>query len=162
MSNAANFTLRNIILIDCSSLWKTSTNRFYASVLFVYCRSVTMQNVYVNVSSNVTTALLGIYAKDVVNSEIMSVKVQVNILMCHSHPVIIVGLAIDYNHRTKVQSPVALIKAFRYNSQKSCLKYSQHAIRCVILTDFFTVLIQNTVFAYLINSGALYYYGSSS
>ena len=160
VTNVANFTLQNIILIDCSSLLETSTNQFYASVLFAYCSSVTMQNVYANISSNDSFALFGIYMIDVVESEIMSVTVQVNILMCHSHPVTIIGLAIDYNHRTKVQSPGVIIDAFSYNSQKSCLKYLQCAINCKILTDYFNVLIQNTVFANLSNSSAFHYYGS--
>ena len=160
VTNAANFTLQNIILIDCSSLLETSTNQFYASVLFAYCSSVTMQNVYANISSNDSFALLGIYMIDVVESEIMSVTVQVNILMCHSNPVTIVGLVIEYNHRTKVQSPGVIIDAFSYNSQKSCLKYLQCAIRCEILTDYFNILIRNTVFANLSNSSALFYYSS--
>ena len=73
----------------------------------------------------------------------MSVKVQVNILMCHGHPVAIIELAIDYNHRMKIQSrlPGVIIEIFSINSRKSCLKYSQSAIKCIILTDFFTVLI---------------------
>ena len=64
----------------------------------------------------------------------MSATVQVNILMCHGHPVAIIGLAIDYNHRTKIQSqsPGVIIKAFSINSQKLCLKYSQSAIKCII------------------------------
>ena len=162
VTNAANVTLQNIILIDCTSLLKTSTDRFYACVLFAYCSSVTMQNVYVNVSSNVTTHLIAIQVINVVESKIMNAKVQVNILMCHSHPVTIVGLAIDYNHRAKVKSPGVMIEAFSYSSQKSCLKYSQCAIKCIILTDFFDVLIRNTVFVNLSNSSALHYYGSSN
>ena len=160
VTNTVKFTLQNIVLIDCSSLLETSTYQFYASVLFVYCSSVTIQNVYVNASSNVTTDLIGIYVKDVIKSKIMNVKVKVNILMCHSHPVTIDGLTIDYNNKTKVQSPGVIIEAFSYNSQKSCLEYLQCAIRCVILTDSFDILVKNTVFAYLSNSSALYYYGS--
>ena len=86
VTNAANFTLKNIILIDRNSILKSSTYQFYAPVLFSYCSSVTIQNVYVNISSNVTIDLIGIYVEDVVESEIMNVTVQVIILMCHSHP----------------------------------------------------------------------------
>ena len=75
VTNAATFTLQNIILIDCSSLLKASTDQLYVSVLFAYCGSIIMQNVNINISSNVTTALLGIYVKDVVKSKIMNLNI---------------------------------------------------------------------------------------
>ena len=126
------------------------------SALFSYCSSVTMKSVYVNVSSNDNTELIGMYMVNVAESEIINVKVQVNILMCHNHPVTISGLSIYNNHKTKVQLPGVIIEAFNYYAPKSCLKYSQCAIMCKIPTGPFGVIVNNTVFANLSNSSALY------
>ena len=132
------------------------------SALFSYCSSVTMKNVYVNVSSNDTTELIGMYMVNVAESEIINVKVQVNILMCHNHPVTISGLSIYNNHRlTKVQLPGVIFEAFNYYAPKSYLKYSQCAIMCKIFIGPFGVIINNTVFANLSNSSALYFFGST-
>ena len=131
--NADSFTMQNIVLIDCKSLLKILTDElYYISALFSYCSSVTMNNVYVNVSSDDTTELIGMYMVNVAESEIINVKVQVNILMCHNHPVTISGLSIYNNHRTKVQLPGVIIETFNYYAPKSCLKYSQCAIMCKI------------------------------
>ena len=157
--NSDSFTIQNILLIDCISL---SNNEFYVSVLFSYCSLVIMQNVYVNVSSDAPLTLAGIYEMNVAKSIIIIVKVQVNILKCHRHPIKITGLAIYYNGSAKVHLPGTRIEAFNYYSQKSCLKYSQNAIKCTILTSPFAVLIENTVFANLRNSSALHYYGKEN
>ena len=61
---------------------------------------------------------------NVVESEIINVKVQINILMCHNHTVAINGLSIFYNHKSVlVQSPDIAVEAFNYYIQKSCLQY---------------------------------------
>ena len=80
-----------------------------------------MQNVYINVSSNASAALTGIYEMNVAKSAVVNVKVQVNILKCHHHPIKINGHVIYYVS-TKVQFAGVRIEAFHY-SQKSCLKY---------------------------------------
>ena len=163
VTNVDNFTMQNIVFNDCeSSIILSSGDKIYVSVLFSYCSSVTIHNVYVNVSYNVSTGLIGIYVANVVESEIIDVKVQVNILLCHNHPNEISGLKVYYNVGAKVQLAGVIIEAFNYYLQKSCLKYSQCAIKCIILTNFFTVIIQNTVFANLSNSSALYYYGNEN
>ena len=110
-----------------------------------------MQNVYINVSSNASTALTGIYEMNVAKSAVVvNVKVQVNN-----------GLVIYYKVSTKVQFAGVRIEAFHY-SQKSCLKYSQSAIKCMILSGPFGVVIENTVFANLRNSSALHCYSSEN
>ena len=163
VTNADNFTMQNIVFIDCkSSILMSSGRKIYISVFFSNCSSVTIHNVYVNVSYNVSTDLIGIYVANVVESVIIDVKVQVNILLCHNHPTDINGLEVYYNLRAKVQSAGAIIESFNHYSQKSCIKYSQRAIKCIILTGFFGVIIQNTVFANLSNSSALHYYGSQN
>ena len=157
--NADRFIMQSIVLIDCKRLLKMPTNEFYVSLLFYNCCSFSMYSVYVTVSYNATTNLIGIYMGNVDRSKVINVTVQVNILICHNHPVIIDGLFIYYNHRAEVESPGVIVEAFNYYAQNSCLKYSQCAIKCLILTDFFSVSIHNTVFANLSNSSALYYYG---
>ena len=154
--NADSFVVQNIFLINCISLLN---NEFYVSVHFSYCSFVIMQNVHVNVSSDAPKTLVGIYEMNVAISIIINVKVQINILKCHHHPIKINGLTIYYNGSAKVHLPSVRIEAFDYYSQKSCLKYSQNAIQCIILTSPFAVLIENTVFANLTNSSALHYYG---
>ena len=154
-----SFILQNIALIDCQKLLKSFAKEFYVSVLFYYCSSVTMKNTYVNVSSNPTTELIGICMINVTNSEISNITMHINILACQRHPIDISGLTVHYIVRVKVWLPGVIIKAFNYHPQKSCLKYSQCAIKCMT-TSAFLVSIQNTVFANLINSSALYYYGS--
>ena len=156
--NSGSFTIKNITLIHCTNL---SSNQLYVSVLLYYCSLVTMQNVYINVSSNASAALTEIYEMNVAKSTVVSVKVQVNILKCHCHPIKINGLVIYYNVSTKVQFTGVRIETFHY-SQKSCLKYSQSAIKCMILSGPFGVLIENTVFANLRNSSALHYYSSEN
>ena len=153
--NSDKFTIKNIVWIDSKS---SITHAFNMSVLFAYCSSVTMQNVYVNVSSDYPTELVGIYMMNVTKSEIIDVTVQVNILKCHNHPVKVYGFSIIYSHRTKVQSPQLIIENFNYYAQKSCLQYSQCAIKCITSADL-DVSIKNTVFANLSNTSALCYYG---
>ena len=155
--NADRFTIKNVIWIDYKSLSKSSiTHAFNMSVLFADCSSVTMQNVYVNVSSDYPTGLVGIYIMDVAKSEIIDVTVQVNILKCHNHPVKIYGCSVIYSHSTKVQSPRLIIQNFNYYAQKSCLQYSQCIIKCITSADL-DVSIKNTVFANLSNTSALCY-----
>ena len=104
--NAEKFTIKNIVWIDNKSLSKSSnTHAFNMSVLFVNCSSVTVQNVYVNVSSDYPTELVGIYMMNVAKSEIIDVTVQVNILKCHNHSVKVYGFSVVYSHSTKFQSP---------------------------------------------------------
>ena len=160
--NVDSFTMQNITLIDCKGLLKGSPNDFYVSVVFHYCNSVTMQNVFLNVSCNATATLVGIYVSNIVESKIINVQVKMNILMCHNHPFLINGLIVFYNRSAKFRSPGVIIETFNYYVQKSCLKYSQCAIRCKILTGPFGVIINNTVFADLCNSSALYYYGNEN
>ena len=158
--NANSFTMQNIGLIDCTSLL---SNKFYVSVLFSYCNLVIMQNLYVRVSSNSPTDLTVIHIRNVIESELFNVTVKVNILMCYSQPIVINGLSIYYKQRAKVQSPAAgahaIIGAFNYYTLKSCSEYLQSAIKCTVLTGFISIFIENTVFANLSNSSALYYYG---
>ena len=160
--NVDSFTMQNITLIDCKRLLKGSPNDFYVSVMFYYCNSVTMENVSVNVSCNATATLVGIYVRNIVESKIINVQVKMNILICHNHPFLINGLKVFYNRSSKFRSPGVIIETFNYYVQKSCLKYSQCAIKCIILTGQFGVIINNTVFANLSNSSALYYYGNEN
>ena len=134
--NADRFIIKNIVWIDNKSLSKSSnTYAFNASVLFASCSSVTVQNVYVNVSSDYPTELVGIYMMNVNKSEIIDVIVQVNILKCHNHPVKVYRFSVVYSHGTKFQSPRLIIENFNYYAQKSCLQYSQCAIKCITSTD---------------------------
>ena len=160
--NVDSFTMQNITLIDCKRLIKGSPNDFYVSLIFYYCNSVTMQDVSVNVSCNATATLVGIYVSNIVESKIINVQVKMNILICHNHPSSINGLMVFYNRSSKFRSPGVIIETFNYYVQKPCLKYSQCAITCNILTSPFGVIINNTVFANLSNSSALYYYGNEN
>ena len=45
VTNVDSFTVQNIVLIDYKSLIKGLAGEYYASVLFAYCSSITMQNV---------------------------------------------------------------------------------------------------------------------
>ena len=160
--NVDSFTMQNIALIDCKRLLKGSPNDFYVSVMFYYCNSVTMQNVSVNVSCNATATHVVIYVSNIVESKIINGLVKVSILMCHNHPFLINGLVVFYNRSAKFRSPGVIIESFSYYVQKSCLKYSQCAIKCRIITGPFGVIINNTVFADLSNSSALHYHGNQN
>ena len=160
--NVDSFTMQNIVLIDCKRLLKGLPNDFYVSVMFYCCNLVTMQNVSVNVSCNATATLVGIYVRNIVESKIINVQVKINILMCHNHPFLINGLMVFYNRSAKFHSPGVIIEAFNYYVQKPCLKYSQCAIECRILTGPFGVIINNSVFADLSNSSALHYHGNQN
>ena len=136
VTNTDNFTMQNIALIDCKSLFERSPNEFYVSVILGYCGSVTMKNIYVTVNTNVAKELIGISMINVDKSEIFHVQVKINVLTCHNDSVKINGLSVFYNRRVKVQSPFVMIVSFNYYSHNPCLQYSQCAIKCVVLTDF--------------------------
>ena len=145
-----NFTIQDITLINCSHF---STISFNVSIYILYCSRIYLHNLYVNVTSNTPAGITGIHLMNVLSSSVTKVKVHVNILICHSHPVTVNGISIYYNGNNHVdvrRSPSVTIEEFDYQVQKSCLQYSYCAITIVPEHTFwFRVFILNMVFANL-------------
>ena len=152
-----------IALIDCLSKSKYSTINFYASVYFHYCSQIVIDQLHVSITSRVPAGITGIYMKNIFSSMIINMKVQINILMCHSFPYVINGLAVYYSGKNQIYawSPYVMINALHYYGQKLCWRYSQCAINFVpVHTPLFCLLIVNMVFANLSACSLLCYYSS--
>lgn len=167
VTNSDSFTLQNVTLIDCITPSKADLKATYLiSVFFYHCGTIKLHNIYVNISARVPAGHTAIHIRNVAESRIINVKVQLNILICYSYPFTMNGLAVYYSGNGKHdiyyrRQPIVIVENFIYHSQRSCLKYSQCAIAALLvhITDFFHFIIQNTVFSNLRNTSAFCYYG---